>query len=112
LRNYKYFNKKNNSYSISNKTECKLSDIKAIQILYTRGKARGITKDSTGNKNAYDYQINLILNMNKRVNIISHGGLIGIRKNAKKIGDFLNVPVLDGINYDYINNTYIPEGLY
>jgi len=109
-RNIKYFNKGKNSYSTMNKIECKLSDIKFIQLLYTRAMHRGINRDSRSIDNAFDYQINLVLNTNKRINVVSQGGLTGIRKDANKIGEFLNVPVLDGINDDYINNSYFPVG--
>jgi len=109
-KNIKYFHKGKNSYSTMNKIECKLSDIKFIQLLYTRSLDSGINTDSRGIENAFDYQINLVLNTNKRINVVSQGGLTGIRKDANKIGEFLNVAVLDGINDDYINNAYFPVG--
>lgn len=109
LRRIKYFNKKINSYTVLKKNECQLTDIKAIQLLYTRSLTRGTSKDSRSNEYAYDYQINLILNDNSRINVVSHGSLKGTKRDSKLLETFLNVPILDGINYDYIEKTFIPE---
>ena len=41
------------------------------------------------------YELNLVLNNSERMNIVGHGNLKKIREDAQKLGQFLNVPVLD-----------------
>jgi len=107
----KYFDKRRDSFFVGRNKKCAISDVKAIQLLYKRPLHRGTTKDSRDNSYAYDYQLNLVLKDNERVNVASHGGLDQMRKDSQLLSDFLSVSILDGIDDNYIENTYIPRSL-
>ena len=53
-----------------------------------------------GNKNSYDsYEINLVCNDGRRLNVTDHGTLHAIREDAHALGDFLGVPIWDAIDF-------------
>ncbi len=66
-----------------------LIEIHAIQLL------KELVRDNDGSFKSYE--LNLILKDKTRINVIDHGGLQSIRKDAETIGKFLGVPVWDGI---------------
>ena len=66
-----------------------LADIHAIQL---------ISEHVSGDKSSYySFELNLVLENGKRVNITDHGGLKRIREDAHLLSVFLNVPVWDAI---------------
>jgi len=75
-------------YNINDLKICtKLKDIYALQI---------ISEYVRGNKSSYySYELNLILNDASRLNVIDHGKLEKIRKDAEKLSQFLEKPVWD-----------------
>ena len=49
-----------------------------------------------GNKSAYySYEMNLVLNDGKRLNVVDHGNQAKLREDAQTLATFLNVPVWD-----------------
>lgn len=70
----------------------RLQDIKAIQLL-----REGVTSTSdNGRRSSYwSYEMNLVLNDGRRINVMDHGKQASIRQDAEVIGRFLGVPVLD-----------------
>jgi hypothetical protein len=74
--------------------QCKLNKIHAIQLIKERvSKSAG----SSGSSYFFSYEINLVLNDGQRLNVVDHGTLSRIRKDAKKLAEFLDVPLWDGI---------------
>ena len=66
-----------------------LKSIHAIQLISERVK---------GNKSSYtSYEINLVMNDAGRINVVDHGSESGVRKDARSLADFLDVPVWDAI---------------
>jgi hypothetical protein len=50
----------------------------------------------SGNKSSYhSYELNLVLDNGRRVNVIDHGSLRSLRDDARTLARFLNVPVWD-----------------
>ena len=43
------------------------------------------------------YELNLILNNGRRINVVDHGNGVKIRKDAKRLTEFLNVPIWDAM---------------
>lgn len=74
----------------SSDTQGKLSDIHALQILTER-----VTSSSSkgGSSSYHSFEINLVLNNGKRINVMDHGKIEAIEDNAKELGRFLDVPV-------------------
>lgn len=69
------------------KNACKLEDIHALQL---------ISEYVRGNKSAYySYEMNLVLNDGKRLNVVDHGNQAKLREDAQTLAAFLNVPVWD-----------------
>ena len=67
----------------------KIKEIQGLQIL---------KKVVQGKMNTYvGYELNLVLNNSERINVIDHGNLRRVKEDAQKLGQFLNVPVLDGV---------------
>lgn len=61
--------------------------VHAIQIIRER---------VSGNDSSYNsYEINLVLHDGRRVNVVDHGNLKHIRKDAQAIGELIGVPVWD-----------------
>jgi len=76
--------------SIDNKKEyIKLDDIYALQILKEWNNG---SKNSSGYNS---YELNLILKNKERVNVIDHGAINSLKKDALMISEFLNVPLWD-----------------
>lgn len=75
---------------------CRLKDIYAIQLLNKLhiGTARS-HKQSTS---FYSYELNLVMRDGSRINVVDHGNLSIIRKDATKLSGFLDVPVWDVIS--------------
>jgi hypothetical protein len=65
-----------------------LSDIYAIQLIreYVKG----------DKSSYYSYELNLVLEDGKRLNVIDHGNKNEIMEDARKLGEFLSVPVWVG----------------
>jgi len=64
-----------------------LSSIYAIQIIAERVSGK--------NSSFHSYEINLVLDGKKRVNVVDHWNLIAIEENSKKLSEYLGVPVWD-----------------
>ena len=64
-------------------------EIHALQIIKER--------ISSKNGSYYSYELNLVLQDSKRVNVIDHGNLKKIREDAQKLSIFLGVPAWDVI---------------
>lgn len=67
------------------KNQARLSDVHAIQLLreYVR----------SDKSSYYSYELNLILKNGERLNVIDHGKKSEILSDAKKLSEFLGVPV-------------------
>lgn len=69
------------------KESCKLREIHALQL---------ISEYIHSNKsNYYSYELNLILEDNRRINVIDHGNIHQLREDAHKLSHFLHVPLWD-----------------
>jgi len=75
-------------YNINEIKDCvKLKDIHALQI---------ISEFVRSSKSSYySYELNLVLNDASRINVIDHGNLKKIRKDALKLSQFLDKPLWD-----------------
>jgi hypothetical protein len=50
----------------------------------------------TGNKSSYySYELNLVLDDGRRINVIDHGNLDRLRSDAQPLSRFLDKPVWD-----------------
>ena len=68
-----------------------LSEVHAIQL---------IPEWVRGSENSYySYELNLVLNDCRRMNVVDHGGRSCIREDADILSQFLGVPVWDAIDY-------------
>ena len=68
-------------------TACELSRIHALQI---------IAEHCRGSKSSYySYELNLVLDDASRLNVVDHGALRAMKRDAAKLAGFLNVPVWD-----------------
>jgi hypothetical protein len=66
-----------------------LNNIHALQIL---------SEYIKGNKSSYySYELNLVFRDGRRTNVIDHGNIDKIREDARKVSQFINRPVWDGI---------------
>ncbi|MFB3118125.1 MAG: hypothetical protein ACE1ZP_05110 [Myxococcota bacterium] len=64
-----------------------LSSIHALQLL---------SEFVSGSKNSYySYELNLVLNDGRRINVVDHGNLKRLRGDAKTLSQFLDKPVWD-----------------
>jgi hypothetical protein len=70
------------------KTYAKLEKIKSLQLL---------SEECHGDKGKRynSYELNLVLDDNKRVNVVDHGNLTRIRNDAEKLSAFLGKPLTD-----------------
>jgi len=68
------------------KNSAPLDSVHAIQI---------IAEYCNGKTPYHSYEINLVLHDATRVNVVDHGNLKHIRKDARKIADLIGVPVWD-----------------
>lgn len=69
-----------------------LAEIHAIQLLseYCRGSGK--------NSSSYwSYELNFVLTDGERVNVVDHGNLVRIRKEAAQLADLLKLPVWDAV---------------
>ncbi len=68
-----------------------LSEVHALQL---------IPEWVRGSENSYySYELNLVLNDCRRLNVVDHGGRRCIREDAEFLAQFLDVPVWDAIDY-------------
>ena len=66
-----------------------LSEIHALQLL---------SKDRSDAEHSYhSYELNLVLEDGKRINVVDHGDETQIRTDAQALSRFLGKPVWDGI---------------
>ncbi|WP_250656959.1 hypothetical protein [Alkalimarinus coralli] len=73
------------------KDAVRLADIQALQLLSER-----CTSSGNGSRRSYySYELNLILNDGKRINVMDHGNKAALVEDAKVISIFLDVPVWD-----------------
>ena len=53
-----------------------------------------------GNKSSYySYELNLILKDGSRKNVVDHGSIKQLQKDAQTLGQFLGIPVWDAGNF-------------
>ena len=78
------------SRRFSDDKQGRLSDIHALQMLTER-----VTSSSSkGGSSSYkSYEINLVLENGRRVNVMDHGNLSEIESSAREMARFLDVPV-------------------
>jgi hypothetical protein len=75
------------SYNVRGKNHISLNQIHAIQL---------ISEFCRGNKSSYySYELNLVLQDASRMNVVDHGKLSRIQKDAQKLAEFLGVPLWD-----------------
>ncbi len=67
---------------------CRIDDIAAIQLLTERVSSKNGSYES--------YELNLVLQDGRRINVVDHGSTEQIDRDATKLGEFLGVPVWDG----------------
>jgi hypothetical protein len=95
-RSIGYYWKGKNEHLVNNirnlKENCEIRDIYAIQILQEYCQS---SSSSGGSSSYYSYELNLVLSNGNRINVIDHGRLSLIRKDAKALSEFLNIPVWD-----------------
>lgn len=73
-------------------TACELSRIHALQL---------IAEYCHGNKSSYySYELNLVLDDGSRLNVVDHGSLGAMKRDATKLAGFLNVPLWDATGKD------------
>ena len=70
-----------------------LSQIHALQLLTKRVLMRGV--QGRGGTNYLSYQLNVVLKDKTRVTVVDHAGLEASREDAKKLAEFLSVPLWD-----------------
>jgi hypothetical protein len=71
------------------KKSAPLDQVHAIQIVAE------LCRGSRNSGSYYSYEINLVLHDGSRVNVVDHGNLKHIRKDARKIADLIGVSVWD-----------------
>jgi len=52
-------------------------------------------RNNNQDRSFYSYELNLIMDDNERINLMDHGDLVDIRTDAKKLSQYLNVPLFD-----------------
>ncbi|MBS3735402.1 MAG: hypothetical protein KGY99_10845 [Phycisphaerae bacterium] len=75
------------------KNGAKLEDIHAIQLLCEYIPSSGSRRSAS----FYSYELNLVLHDGSRLNVTDHSKLHKLRKDAKALAAFLDVPVWDAI---------------
>ncbi len=78
-------------------TQCRIENIHAIQLIQERIQSGG----SSGSSSFYSFEMNLVLENGSRLNVVDHGTLSRIRKNANQLSNFLDVPVWDAITRSF-----------
>ena len=86
-----YWKGRKSPREVFNKSELKnfaeLDDVHAIQL---------ISEFVRGNKTSYhSYELNLVLQDGKRLNVIDHGNKNVIKENAETLSKFLDKPIWD-----------------
>ncbi len=91
-RRGEYWKGRTAPYEASNRERLKhyaeLDGIRALQIV----KERCTSKNSS----YYSYELNLVLEDGKRLNVVDHGNLEKLREDARRLSAFLGRPVWDG----------------
>jgi len=88
---------KGSKYELA-KEKCDIIDIVAIQVLSEFISADNLISESNiKRKDSYKYEINLILKDAQRINLVESSNLQKIREDAKKLSEFLNIPLLEVI---------------
>ena len=71
-----------------------ISNIHALQIISEYCSS----SSSNGSSRSYrSYELNLVMNDAKRINVIDHGNYAKLRKDAETLADFLGIPLWDSI---------------
>ncbi len=74
---------------ISQKSSTGLGQIHALQL---------ISEYCRGDKSSYySYELNLVLEDSRRINVVDHGNLKKIREDAAKLSEFLEKPLWDAV---------------
>ncbi|PCJ62988.1 MAG: hypothetical protein COA79_02405 [Planctomycetota bacterium] len=71
---------------------CRIKSIHAIQLVQ---EYCSNSSYSGGSNSFYSYELNLVLKDGNRLNVIDHGNLSNIQSDAKKLSEFLNIPIWD-----------------
>lgn len=93
---FEVFDKNNGVYKkgFFKKTAINLSDIKAIQLIQEY-----VRDDQNDSFNSYE--INVVLKSGDRINVVDHGAERAAHRQAKRLAEFLNVPLLMLKDDDY-----------
>lgn len=70
-----------------------LERIKGLQIISER--IRSSSSSGGSNRSYNSYELNLILDNGDRINVMDHGKQSAIRADAKKLSEYLNIPVFE-----------------
>ncbi|MFO7937355.1 MAG: hypothetical protein R6V06_07100 [Kiritimatiellia bacterium] len=70
-----------------------LANIHALQIISEYCRSRS----NNGGSSYRSYELNLVLDDSKRINVIDHGNYARLRKDAESLAEFLGVPLWDRI---------------
>jgi hypothetical protein len=76
----------------------RIQDIHALQIVAERTEALILSEDRatrTENRPWWSHELNLVLEDRKRVNLMVHGDLDGLRSDALRLSEFLGPPIWD-----------------
>ena len=83
------FDKRSRAFTKADKS-CPLDQIHAVQLVWKRVRCGHDPK-----RKYRSYEINLVLKDGSRLYVVDYGTGVGVRKNAAKLGEFLDVPVWD-----------------
>lgn len=76
--------------SPSRQASGKLADIYALQLISEKISS---SSNNGGSRTYTSYELNLVLKSGERKNVMDHGDLAGIENSAKKLAEYLNVPI-------------------
>ncbi len=88
-----YFDRNSGVFKNGRKQTIKLDDIYALQLLSRVVEVKMPPKGQLQKINTYE--LNVVLNDGKRVNVLAHGGFKEIRDDSNKISTFINKPLWD-----------------
>jgi len=87
------FDKNEGVFKNGRKQTVKFADVYAVQLLSREVQVKAPPKGEL--KKIKTYELNLVLNDGKRVNVLAHGGFKEIREDSNKISSFLDKPLWD-----------------
>jgi len=88
-----FFDKAAGIFKNGRKQTVKLDDVYALQLLSREVQVKAPPKGEL--KKIKTYELNLVLNDGKRVNVLAHGGFQEIKEDSDKISGFIDKPLWD-----------------